>query len=457
LSTGGDSESEQTARVRAWLEAELGRVVRIARQGRWRPVWFADVERGGQPLALCVRGDRVDMPLVFPLAHEMRVQQLLHERGIPVARVYGMIERPLAYVMDRVPGRSDFAGVSDAERTAVVDDYLSVLARLHALDVRPFAEAGVLRADSPAESGVFGMRRYERIFRATKNGPEPFMEFCLGWLRRNPPRSQGRESVIVWDSGQFHHAGARVVALLDLELAHIGDPMMDLAAWRMRDTVIGYGDFAKLYARYEELSGRPVDRAALMRHHFAFTLTNQLVFGAALRAPPPGSDLMTNLQWCCETNLFATEALAELLGISLPEAPLPAPRESRAATALAQLVRALGAAAHAGDGEPTLDEHTRYRLRGAFRLARHAARIDEIGDASAEADLDDLHALLGRRPASWREGEAELERFVLADAAHGRHDAALVPLFHKRNLRAQALLGPAGSAMARHLPIQKFR
>jgi aminoglycoside phosphotransferase (APT) family kinase protein len=440
---------ENTARVRDWLEAHLGRVVALSRQGRWRPVWFADVERGGERLALCVRGDRVDMPPVFPLAHEMRAQALLHERGIPVPRVYGLVAQPLAYVMDRVPGRNDFAGASTAEHDAVVDDYLRVLARIHALDPRPFAEAGILRAKSPAESGVYGMSRYEAIFRATKNAAEPFMEFCLGWLRRNPPDSRGRESVVVWDSGQFHHANGKIVALLDLELAHIGDPMMDLAAWRMRDSVIGFGDFKKLYARYEELTGKPVDLPALMRHHFAFTLTNQLVFGAALRKPPLDSDLMTNSQWCCETNLFATEALAEILRVELPTVQTPAPRESRAAVAQAHLIANLAAVR-------SEDEFTRYRLRTLFRVARHVARVDEIGDETARADLDDLHELLGKRPASWREGEAELERFVLADVSQGRHDAALLRLFHKRNLRAQMLLGPAGSAMARHLRIQKF-
>lgn len=446
----GDAQRDDgTARVRDWLEANLGHVTQIARQGRWRPVWFADVERGGERLALCVRGDRVDMPLVFPLAHERKLQALLHERGIPVPRVWGAIERPHAYVMDRVPGRNHFEGASAAERDAVVDDYLQILARLHALAPRPFLEAGILRGASPAEAGTYGMSRYEAIFRATKNAPEPFMEFCLGWLRRNPPDARGRESVIVWDSGQFHHEGGRVVALLDLELGHVGDPMMDLAAWRMRDTVLGFGDFEKLYARYAQLSGRPVDRPALMRHHFAFTLTNQLVFGAALRKPPLDSDLMTNLQWCCETNLFATEALAEILQLELPTVETPSPRESRAAVAHAHLVANLAAL-------PSDDEFTRYKLRTLFRVARHAARLDEIGDATAADDLDDLHALLGRRPASWRDGEAELERFVLADAATGAHDAALVVLFHKRNLRAQMALGPAGSAMARHARIQKF-
>jgi aminoglycoside phosphotransferase (APT) family kinase protein len=444
----GDDSSEK---VGTWLGSHVGKLLEIHRQPRWRPVWFADVEREGERLELCIRGDRTDMPLVFPLDHEMRLQSLLRDHGIPTPRVYGLIQDPLAYVMDRVPGRNDFARSSEAERRAVVDDYLQILARMHALDLGPFAAAGIMRAPRPEESGTFGMTRYERVYRLVKAGPDPFIEFSLGWLRRNPPDSHGREAPIVWDTGQFHHQGGRIVALLDVEIGHIGDPMMDLAAWRMRDTVIGFGDFEALYRRYAELSGRPIDRAALERHHFAFTLTNQLVFGGAVRRPGAESDLMTNLQWCCETNLFATEALAEILGLELPSVELPAPRESRASTALAHLVVNLRAL------EKGADQYLAYRLRALFRLARHAARTDEIGDALAQADLEDLHALFGRRPASWLEGEAELERFVLADAALGRHDAALVELFHKRHLRAQMLLGPAGSAMARHLPIQALR
>jgi aminoglycoside phosphotransferase (APT) family kinase protein len=412
-------------------------------------VWFADVERDGERLELCIRGDRTDMELIFPLAHEMRLQQLLHEHGIPVPKVYGLVEEPLAYVMDRVPGQNDFAGTSDAERRAVVDDYVQILARLHRLDLRPFAAAGIMRAARPDESGTFGLSRYEAAYRRAKRLPDPFLEFSLGWLRRNPPRSRGREAVIVWDSGQFHHHGGKIAALLDVEIGHIGDPMMDLAGWRMRDTIIGFGNFAELYERYAELGGVPVDLDAVQRHHFAFTLSNQLAFGAALRQPAAESDLMTNLQWCCETNLFATEALAEILGVELPAVDLPAPRESRASTAVEHLVQSLRALR-------TEDTYLGYRLRALFRLARHVARSDEIGDAVSSADLDDLHALLGYRPASWLEGEAALERFVLADSGLGHCDEALLGLFHKRHLRAQMLLGPAGSAMTRHLLIQPF-
>jgi aminoglycoside phosphotransferase (APT) family kinase protein len=441
----------ETAIIADWLIEHVGgTAIRVARQPRWRPQWFVDVERDGETLELLVRGDRRDTNTTWPLAHEMRFQRVLHEHGIPVPKVYGWIDELPAFVTDRVPGRPDFDGVSDAERDGVVDEYLHVLAAIHRLDLTPFLDAGIDRAARPDESGVIGMRRMEEMFRAQKVGPDPFLEFCLGWLRRNPPRSHGRESAIVWDSGQFHHAGGHLVAVLDLELAHIGDPMMDLAGWRMRDSIIPFGDFPTLYERYGELVGAPVDLDAIQLHHFAFTLSNQLAFSHALQDPPPGSDFATNLQWCNETNLYATEALAELLALELPRVEPIEARTSKAARAYGHLAASLRTM-------ETDDEYLRHQLRSSFRLARHVMRFDEIGDAAVAADRDDLHALLGRRPPDWQTGDEQLERLVLADADDGRHDEQLLVLFHRRNLRAQMLNGPAGSAMARHNPIQTFR
>ncbi len=433
-----------------WLETHFGgSVVEFTRQPRWRPVWFATVDRADGHHELVVRGDRTDMPVIFPLLHEMTFQRLLDQHGIPVAQVHGWINEPTAYVMDHVTGEADFAGATDAERDAVVDEYLTILARLHSLAIAPFMAAGIHRAEDPAEAGRTGLRRYEQHYRTLKSHPDPFLEFCLGWLRRNPIQTQGREAPIVWDSGQFHHQDGRITAILDLELGHIGDPMMDLAAWRMRDTVIDYGNMADLYARYEELSGSPVDLDAIRHHHMVFTLSNLLAYSHALREPTPASDLMTNLHWCCETNLFATEAWAEHLGINLPTVNMPAPRLSIADVGHHHMVRSLRSI----EADSAFGRH---QLRTLFRLARHLQRCHEIGDELDDADLNDLESLLGTRPHNPYEGEAKLEAFVLADTA-GIHDNELVALFHKRHLRAHMLLGPAGSAMTRHHSIQRFQ
>jgi aminoglycoside phosphotransferase (APT) family kinase protein len=433
-----------------WLESNIGGTVRsISRQPRWRPVWFADVQRDGETLELVVRGERSDSELVFPLDHEMRVQHVMHEHGIPVPEVYGWMDRPAAFVMARVPGRPDFDQTTDRDRDVIVDEYVQALARLHTLDIEPFVEAAVERADRPENSGLIGMERLERVYRNQKNRPDPMMEFGLSWFHRHPPQSRGRERAVVWDSGQFHHHNGHFVSIVDLELGHLGDPMMDLAGWRMRDSVIPFGDFARIYDRYGALVGEPVDLEAIQLHHFGFTLSNQLGFSHTLRQPTPGADFMTNLQWCNETNIYVTEFLGEYLDIELPTVETPDRSTRQVSAAHRHLVSSLR-------NLQMDDDYGRYEVRTLFRLSRHLERFLEIGDALEQADLDDLEHLFGDRPASWLEGEEELERFVLADAEEGSQDEQLVKLFHQRNLRAQLLNGPAGSAMSRHNPIQSF-
>ena len=227
--------------VKDVLDANLGRVLHIEQQARWRPAWFATVERDGEQREVCVRGERVDALMPFTLRHEMTFQRLLHDAGIPVAEVHLWSDDPRFYVMDRLAGKQDFGDVSDASRRRIVDEYLEALARLHALDIGPFVDAGIFHADDPASAGIAGLLEYERTYRETKVAADPLLEFALGWLRRNPVDSKGRHAPVVWDSGQFHHDGEHLVGLLDLELGHVGDPMIDLGAWRMRGTTYDYG------------------------------------------------------------------------------------------------------------------------------------------------------------------------------------------------------------------------
>jgi aminoglycoside phosphotransferase (APT) family kinase protein len=437
--------------VAASLSRHLGLTARqIRRQRRWRPTWFVDGDRDGEPVTVVVRGERVDTQ-VFPLRHEVAFHRILAGHGVPVPSIYGWLGDVNAVVLEHVPGRPDFEGVAVDDRDRVVEEYLQALARVHALPVAPFVAAGILHPGAPEDVAMVGHRHVEGLWRAKKRHPHPFLEFCLGWLHRNPPQPSGPPKPVLWDTGQFHHEGGHLVAILDMEFGSVGDPMVDLAVWRMRDTLIPFGDFDRLYARYEQLTGTAVDIEAVKRHHFAATLGNEQMFGPSVLDPVDDADLMNNMQWNSETNLHATEALGEFLGIDLPDVEPPEPRTTRQDNTHEHLVRSLRALSLSED-----DEFRQHELRLAFRAARHLQRVHQVGDAVVEADLDDLLPVLGHRPVTWQDGDAELERFVLADAATGRYDADLVGLFHRRNARVHLQLGPPRSKMVAHHPTRRF-
>src|SRR6516165_31975 len=148
---------------------------------------------------------------------------------------------------------------------------------------------------------------------------------------------------------------------------------------------------------------------------------------------------------------MATDFLADLLDVELPTVDVPEPRRTRADATYGHLVRSLARM------RPD-DEFMAHEIRLAFRAARHLARVNEIGDAVVEADLDDIAELLGWRPATWYEGDEALERFVLTCVAEDddSHNEDLVRLFHRRNLRVHMQLGPPGSKMVEHFRAQGF-
>ena len=97
--------------------------------------------------------------------------------------------------------------------------------------------------------------------------PHPAFELGFVWLEANRPAPSGRAVV----HGDFRNGNLIVGpeglrAVLDWELAHLGDPLEDLGwlcvrAWRFGGDgpVGGFGRREDLYAAYEAAGGRPVD------------------------------------------------------------------------------------------------------------------------------------------------------------------------------------------------------
>jgi aminoglycoside phosphotransferase (APT) family kinase protein len=139
-----------------------------------------------------------------------------------------------------------------AARRALPQQLGAALATLHAID--PAVVPGLTEVDQVAQ--------YRELL-DTLGQPHPAFELALRWLEDHRPPATGQAlvhgdfrlgNVIVGDDG--------LRAVLDWELAHIGDPMEDLGwlcvkAWRFgsQQPVAGVGSYRQLFDAYEAAGG----------------------------------------------------------------------------------------------------------------------------------------------------------------------------------------------------------
>jgi aminoglycoside phosphotransferase (APT) family kinase protein len=147
-----------------------------------------------------------------------------------------------------------------AARSALTAQLGEALATLHALppDMVPGLEA-------PDQ-----VEHYRAVLDELAQ-PHPAFELAFRWLAAHRPPPGGRSIV----HGDFRLGNLVVdqhglVAVLDWELAHLGDPMEDLGwlcvrAWRFGAAlpVAGVGRYEELFAAYTAASGQPVDAEAV--------------------------------------------------------------------------------------------------------------------------------------------------------------------------------------------------
>lgn len=173
-----------------------------------------------------------------------------------------------AFIMNRVEGETigrkilrdaEFAGA----RTRLTRDCGEALARIHSVP------PGGL-PDLPRSLGRDQIDKYEAIYRSF-DLPRPVFELAFAWLKANEPEPAApvlvhgdfRLGNLIVDAGGLG-------AVLDWELAHIGDPREDIAwicvnSWRFGQTenrVGGFGDLGEMLEAYAAAGGaryRPAD------------------------------------------------------------------------------------------------------------------------------------------------------------------------------------------------------
>ncbi len=443
---------DEDGRLAAWVEGTVGgRVTRVDRIARWRPAWDLDVEVDGVLLPLHARGDR-EPRIAMPnrIADEVAVHDLLEAHGLPVPHAYGLCAAPYALVMDRLSGLVDLAGATDdAERDRVLEEYLELLARIYAIPLDAAAAAGFSVPTDSATTELAFLRRMEDLYDAGTEGhpADPVEVFLRRWLRDNVP--QGRlpaARFITYDSFQFMFDGGRITGLLDFEHAHVGDPMMDLAALRIRDTLKSLGDLAALTARYEAVTGIVVDHDVVEYQTVLYNALSVVSVGPPLADPVPGTDWISYLAWYVNGARWSFESIAEIRGYTLDAMTIPAARPTRHAPALRYLVAGMRAAAarHRDD----------YELTGLGRLTSHLKRVDEIGAQFDADELAELANLLGHRPDPV-DADAELVAYI--EQAGPDDEEALVRLLDARVQRQHLTMASPTSLMLRHPVLRSLR
>jgi aminoglycoside phosphotransferase (APT) family kinase protein len=156
----------------------------------------------------------------------------------------------------------------DALRHAIGRELVGILAAIHAVPL----------SQLPAQLRGFGdpsptaeVAHWERVYEESRDAPEPVLERAFGWLAANAHAVSGHRTLV---HGDFRIGNAilrdgNVVAMLDWELAHIGDPVEDLANFAHRlyrgrlGIPSGLLSVPELLAAYAEQSGRDVSPGAL--------------------------------------------------------------------------------------------------------------------------------------------------------------------------------------------------
>ncbi len=255
---------------------EVGELTRLS-GGNARQAWsFVANWNGGlgprskQCVMLCKAGAG---QLEADIGREYRILAALQQSDVPSPRVLWLDETGdhlgmPGFVMEQGVGEASILPLLRPDSTMtrpLTEQLLRVAADLHQVDWKKEG-LGFLAEGDPAQAPARELERWRNQFLQNRLEPLPILASVFEWLRLNIPASS-RVSIVHGDLrlGNFLYRGDRIELLLDWEMAHLGDPLEDIA-WVYR-------------ALWSPAAFLPLDEAAA-------------VYGNAIGRSPPPRDLL---------------------------------------------------------------------------------------------------------------------------------------------------------------------
>lgn len=259
---------------RALANIDLVRNVRRLSGGASQETWAFDAVTDHHVHPLILRRapgghTNTKRDTAVPLATEAHLIQLAQKQGVPVPPVTLVLDETDGlgdgFIMERIEGETIARKILRDEAYAEARPKLArqcgeMLARIHdvPLDNLPDLQRSPARAE---------IDKYRDIYKST-NHPHPVFELAFRYLEDNLP-ADDRLTLVHGDfrNGNLMVGPDGVRAVLDWELAHVGDPMEDLGwicvnSWRFGEIdnpVGGFGSREDMFAGYEAAGGPSVD------------------------------------------------------------------------------------------------------------------------------------------------------------------------------------------------------
>ena len=262
------------------------------------------IRRGDTDLVL----RRPPRPPLPPSAHdvlrEARLLRALRDTPARVPTVLAVCEDPAVigsafYVMEWIEGEVMVASIppvldTPEQRAVIAEQLIEALAEIHAVDWRAVGLEGFGKPSGYLERQL---RRFTGLWEINKTREIPEVERVGSWLAQNLPES-GPATIVHGDyrlGNTIFHPGApaRLAAVLDWEMATIGDPLADVGylcmMWSekgdpeggLRQALgsitrrEGFPTRAGLIAAYEQRTGRSMRD---LRWYMTLALWKSIVF-----------------------------------------------------------------------------------------------------------------------------------------------------------------------------------
>ena len=249
--------------------------------GASQETYRIELTRGGKPAVLAMRrasgGIEGEVTAAHPgLAVEALLMQAAAQAGVPEPKVHYVLRSEdgvgAGFIMQWLDGFTLGAQIVKTPELAEIRPQLArrcgeVLAQIHGIDLVASGLDQHLQHQSAEEYVRQTWQRYQDF-----NTPQPMIDFTARWLLDHLPENTTPALVHNdFRNGNVMIDVSGIVAVLDWEVAYIGDPMRDLGwilthSWRFgRDDlpVGGFGEVADLFAGYESVSGTSVDPEAV--------------------------------------------------------------------------------------------------------------------------------------------------------------------------------------------------